>query len=181
MRLMGDIEINGTLYKAIMDIRNGASRTDNRGCGVTLVNNRWKAQRTVDGKVRFFGYYDNRDDAVEAARTQTNLARNKRVARAAVDGTGVTYDVRGKRWRVKLTVNGQRVSLGRYATRGHAVLVRDVVARRTGRTAIVDGYEMPLALVTDPVARSFIRDRIEPVTAADMAEYERRVNLCNVT
>jgi hypothetical protein len=179
MKLIGEIEIFGRVRLATVEIKT------RKGKGVTYVGdpiNKYKAYGYDDGKMKFYGYYDKEADAEEAARLRRNLAREKRArdtratARKEV-GTGVTLV--GNAWRVQLSIGGQRVSLGRYATYGNAVLVRDVVARRSGRNALVADYEMPLALVNYPVARSYIRDRVDPATEAERAEYQRRVDALN--
>jgi hypothetical protein len=65
--------------------------------------------------------------------------------------------------------------LGEYPTKGAAILVRDVVARRSGGIPMIVDYEMPLSFVTNVIARSFILDIVPQATPADLAEYERRV------
>lgn len=182
MKLIGEIDIFGAVRFATVEIK------DRKGKGVTFIpglgeKGKYKAYGYADGKIKYYGYYDTEREAEEAALLQRNLAREKKVKKVAKPrkdaGTGVTYV--GSGWRVQLSINGVRVSLGRYGTYGNAVLVRDVVARRTGRHVIVADYSMPLSLVTDAVARSYITDRILPPTADELAEYQRRVDELNRT
>ncbi|WP_085044317.1 hypothetical protein [Ensifer aridi] len=182
MKLIGEIDIFGAVRFATVGIK------DRKGKGVTYIpglgeKGKYKAYGYADGKIKYYGYYDTEREAEEAALLQRNLAREKKLngkkaAKPRKDaGTGVTYV--GSGWRVQLSIGGVRVSLGRYGTYGNAVLVRDVVARRTGRHVIVEDYSMPLALVTDAVARSYITDRILPATPDELAEYQRRVDELN--
>lgn len=176
MRLSGFVEIYGMTFSATVTVAPA------RDGGATLVNGRWKAQRFVNGKQEYFGYYDTQAEAKEASRLGRNIAREKRLKNrdhAREMATGVTFDTRSRMWRIKMVVAGQRVSMGRYATYGHATLVRDVVARRTGKHVVVADYSMPLFLVSDPVARSYITDRVLPPTPDELAEYQRRVTMLN--
>lgn len=173
MRLIGEIEIFGKVRLATVELK------DNKLRGVTKVGRRYKAYGYEGGKIKFYGYYNDEATAGRAARERRNLAREAKHGQplGKDTSTGVTYS-KG-RWRVQLSIGGHRVSLGRYGSYGHAVLVRDVVARRTGKPAVVNDYEMPLGLVSDVVARSYITDIIRTVTAAEIAEYERRVAILN--
>lgn len=182
MKLVGQVEIFGMPLRATVEIIDAPK---SKGKGVTYIKamEKYKAYGYDAGKIQFYGYYDTEAEATEAARQRRNLAREKKgkTERGATFSSGVTYDARANTWRIKMTIGGARVSLGRYATYGNAVLVRDVVARRSGGHVVVADYSMPLALVTDAVARSYITDRILPATADDLAEYQRRVDELNRT
>lgn len=178
MQLTGTIEIYGMTLSATVTV----TPTKDRGASFVPSLGKWRAQRFVGGRQRFYGYYDTKAEALEAYRLKRNLKQEKRAPRAdrqAASATGVTFDTRTRMWRIKMVVAGQRVSMGRYASYGHALLVRDVVARRTGKPVAVADYSMPLFLVSDPVARSYIHDRVLPPTPDELAEYQRRVTKIN--
>lgn len=181
MKLMGEVEIFGQVRFATVELKEQKTK------GVTFVGghvNRYKAYGYEDGKIQFYGYYKDEAEAARAARDRRNYAKEKRRGSVHVErvtSTGVTFDGRARNWRIKMTIRGKRENLGRYPTYGHAVLVRDVVARRIGQQAIVVDYEMPLAFVNDPVARSYITDPVRTVTQEQIDEYQRRVTALNRT
>lgn len=181
MKLIGQIEIFGALRIATVEINDTAPKK--RGKGVTFIErlNKYKAYGYDHGKPEFYGYYSEEAEAIEAARLRRNLSkeRKKKPTRRTDVGTGVTFISGPNVWRVQLTLQGKRASLGRYLTYGHAVLSRDVVARRCGKPVVVEDYEMPLGLVNEPVVRSYITDRIVPPTPEQIAEYQKRVDALN--
>lgn len=165
MILRGDIEIYGMVLSATVEIT-GCSRPR----AYKLPGGKWRAYKTINGIQRAFGSHDTKEQALNAARYERLPVKKKNN-----EALGIYKRDNGMH-RVLLTIGaGNRVRLGEYATRGHAVLVRDVVARRTGLSVHVLDYEMPLGLVTNAVARSYIRDLVPASTAADLVEYERRV------
>ncbi|TDW21055.1 AP2 domain-containing protein [Rhizobium azibense] len=134
---------------------------------------KYRAYYTVNGKNRHLGYYDTEAAALEAVRLKQNMT-----GKEGSDKNGVYLVQRGKAmlWRATYTpAVGHRLQLGEYGSRGAAILVRDVVARRCGGRVAVADYEMPLAIVSNPIARSYIRDPITQPTVQEIAEYERRV------
>lgn len=182
MQLVGTIEIYGMTLSATIKV----TPTKDKGASFVPSLGKWRAQRYVGGKQRFYGYYETKAEALEAYRLKRNLKQEKRTPKRLGQNpssfsTGVTFDTRARMWRIKMVVAGQRISIGRYASYGHATLVRDVVARRTGKPVVVADYSMPLGLVSDPVARSYITDRILPPTPDELAEYQRRVSILNCT
>jgi hypothetical protein len=184
MKLCGEIEIFGAVRIATVVLND--DRRQRRGKGVTFIERigKYKAYGYDESKPKFYGYYDDEAEAIEAATVRRNLARERkrpgarRNARPEL-GRGVTFIPGPDVWRVQLTLQGKRVSLGRYLTYGHAILARDVVARRCGKHVVVEDYEMPLGLVTETVVRSYITDRIFPPTPDEIAEYQRRVDALN--
>lgn len=171
LKLCGIMEIYGMKLSATLNIDD--DNLYSRARAYKLPNGKWRAFRTVDGIQEAFGCHDTKVQALEAARLGIKPAtRQQRTA----DGV---YPRGNGMWRVMLTIAGAKVRLGDYATRGHALLVRDVVARRAGLSAVVADYEMPLALVSHAVARSYIRDAVTPPTADELSAYERHVNDLN--
>lgn len=169
MQLQGIIEIFGMKLSATVEVK------EPRSLGVHFVKStgKYKAYGFENGKMKFYGYHDTKEQATEAARLRQNTAVKM--------SEHVTYDAKGGSWKVRLRISGKLQSLGAYGTYGHAILVRDVVARRIGRAPIVPDYEMPLALVSNPIARSYIRERIDNVTPEQATEYERRVAALNAS
>lgn len=178
MKLIGEIEIFGAVRNATVEIN-----YTRRGKGVTFIERlgKYKAYGYERGKPEFYGYYSDETEAIEAARLKRNLSkeRKRKPARRQDAGIGITFISGPDVWRVQLTLQGKRASLGRYLTYGHAVLARDVVARRCGKHVVVEDYEMPLGLINDAVVRSYITDRIVSPTADQVAEYQQRVDALN--
>lgn len=175
MILRGIINLQGLSLSATVRIEDNLSQ---RIKGISFCPNigeqgKWRAYHNVCGQTRHLGYYDTKEKAIEAARAKRNLTGKPIEERAGVYGIA-----RGETtvWRSTYTPSvGRRLRLGEYATKGAAILVRDVVARRSGGAVAVQDYEMPLSFVTNPVARSFIREAIPTATATELEEYERRV------
>jgi hypothetical protein len=174
MLLKGIINIDGMSLSATINIeplkrrRKGVSFCPHIG-----KNGKWRAFHNVSGHTRHLGYYDTEEKALEAARLKRKLTTTPNPNR---DGVYPIKRAVGTMWRASIVPPvGRRLMLGEYATRGAAILVRDVVARRSGQTPTVVDYEMPLAFISNPIARSFIRDIVPTVTDADRIEYERRV------
>jgi len=169
MILRGTIEIYGMKLSATMTIKE-----ESRPRAYKLPGGKWRAYKTVNGIQKAFGTHDTKEKAILAARLERGPDKTKDVA------LGVYQKAENGTWRVMLTVSkGVRVRLGEYATFGHAVLVRDVVARRAGLKPHVPDYEMPLWMVSNAVARSYIRDVVPQPTEADRDEYQRRVDELN--
>lgn len=171
MKLSGIIEINGIICHATMDIKEHG-----RARAYQAQNGKWRAYKTINGIQKAFGSHDTKEQALKAARMEIKPTRR---GKAAGDATGLYVRPETGMCRVVLTIGGIRVKLGEYATWGHAVLVRDVVARRAGLVAHVVDYEMPLALVNNPVARSYIRDTVPTPTPDELARYTARVDELN--
>lgn len=174
MLLRGIINIEGMPFVADLEITDA----DLRQKGVSFCPNvgsagKWRAYKTVNGRNHHLGYYDNKEDASEAARQGRKLSERIKAPR---DGIFEVARSGGTMWRATyMPAVGRRLMLGEYPTKGVAILVRDVVARRSGGAVTVADYEMPLTYVSNVIARSFIRDEIRPATADDAAEFDRRV------
>lgn len=168
MELRGIIEIYGMRLNATMRLE-----PYNDARAYITPAGKWRAYKTINGKQHAFGTHDTQAQALEAARLGVKPTTRQ-------DATsGVHQRGENGMWRAMLTIGGVRVRLGEYATRGHALLVRDVVARRAGLPVIVADYEMPLGLVSHPVARSYIRDAVTAPTADELARYGARVDDLN--
>lgn len=170
MILVGTVEIFGMNLSARLEINDRKIIIKPRA--YKLSNGKWRGYKTVDGKQFAFGTHDTKEQALTAARLEQRPARRKRI-----NALGVYR--RGRMWRVILTIQRRTVRLGEYATWGNAVLVRDVVARRCGMPVHVADYEMPLGLVTNAVARSYILDRVHEPTPSQVNEFLSRVNELN--
>lgn len=181
MKLVGEIDIFGSVRFATAEIKESR-----KGKGVTFIDrlNKYKAYGYENGKPKFYGYYDTENDAARAAAEKRNYNKEARTGRIKKTPggevvKGITFIAGPNVWRVQMPLQGRRVSLGRYASYGQAVLARDVVARRAGKTVTVEDYEMPLGLISDPVVKSYITDRIVMPSPGEIAEYQRRVDILN--
>jgi hypothetical protein len=175
MILVGTVEIYGMNLSARMEIND--KRIIIRPRAYKLPSGKWRAYKTVDGVQKAFGTHDTKEQALIAARLERKPASRK--SGGALGVYRKASKTENGMWRVVLTIERRTVRLGEYATYGHAILVRDVVARRCGMRAHVMEYEMPLWLVSNPVARSYILDRVHEPTPSQVNEYLQRVNELN--
>lgn len=174
MLLRGTMELCGMTFTATVDVEPiKPKRKYVSFCPNVGANGKWRAYKIVDGRNKHLGYYDTEGAALQAAAQRVNLAEPIREARR---GVYRVQRAKGHMWRATFVPStGRALRLGDYATRGAAMLVRDVVARRCGGVPMVDGYEMPLAFVSNVVARSYIREAVPVPGPTEIAEYERRV------
>lgn len=174
MLLRGTIEIAGMVLPAVVEVTEPKER---RKYVSLCPNGKWRAYKIVEGRNQHLGYYDTEAAALKAARQGVNLAAARKGS-ARSRGIHKVTRSKGVMWRsTYVPAAGPALRLGDYLTEGAAVLVRDVVARRCGGVPIVPDYEMPLALVSNAVARSFIRDVVAAPSPAEIEEYHRRINL----
>lgn len=167
MMLRGTIIIDGMELSATISVPHKIT-----GRIVKYRNGKLRVYKNENGRQVHLGYYASEIDAQRAARAGRNLTPAKPV------NDGIHKTARG--YRVSLTLRrGHTVKLGEYATKGNALLVRDVVARRAGIAALVPDYEMPLAFVTNPVARSYITDIVRPATIEETTIFFIRVASLN--
>ncbi|NTI22392.1 hypothetical protein G6M87_11035 [Rhizobium rhizogenes] len=178
MLLSGTIEIFGMKLPAIMSIH---VERNNGGRGASQCpNGKWRAYNIENGKNVHRGYYATESEALEAARQGRNIAAEKKARRKGMADIHRVQRRNSVMWRSTYRrADGQRFLLGDYVTPGNAVLVRDVVARRCGGHVEVPDYEMPLALVSNAVARSFILDPISQASQLEIDEFQRRVTFLN--
>jgi len=179
MILSGIIEINGVQFTATVNVtENNKRKNHGQPHAYQMPNGKWRGFKRVDGKQKSFGCHDTRFAALEAARHERKPSRIK------TDSYGVYLTSKGAgkppAFRVILRIaRGRTLRLGDYQTWAQAILVRDVVARRAGIKPYLLNYEMPLTLISNAVARSFIRDRVETPTPDQIADYMRRVDDMN--
>lgn len=175
MLLRGTIEIAGMLLTATVDV--GAVRPKRKYvsfCPNIGTDGKWRAYKIENGRNKHLGYYDDEATALQAVAQGVNLAST---VRDATKGVYRVQRAKGFMWRsTYVPAVGRALRLGDYATKGAAILVRDVVARRCGGVPVVVDYEMPLAFVSNAIARSYIREAVSAPGADEMAEYGRRVD-----
>lgn len=178
MMLRGTVEIYGMNLSATVDISGLMPVAVGR---VAMYRNgRYRVYKMVRGRQVHLGYYVDKALADKAAMLGKDLSvKTQREDRQGIyltsrNGTSV--------YRVILKLKSGLVArLGEYQTWGNAVLARDVVARRVGLSVAVVDYEMPLALLSNAIARSYITDHIETPTPDHIAEYQRRVDELNAS
>lgn len=176
--LRGTVEIYGMNLSATVDI--SGLMPVAVGKVALYRNGKYRVYKMVRGIQVHLGYYTDRALADQAAM----LGKDLSVKKPRDDKQGIYLTARNGTsvYRVVLKLkSGQVARLGEYQTWGNALLARDVVARRTGSPVTVVDYEMPLSLLSNAVARSYITDRIEPPTPEQIAEYQRRVAELNAT
>lgn len=157
------------------DLANGEAirrNSKSRGDHVTFDRrtNKWMANIPGEG---FYGRYDTKEEGLEAIAHRRNFAAERKLAERAVRPPQRL--ARGGNYRVMV----ERRHYGTYATEGHAVLLRDFVFHMLGRKKVYPDYLMPLAFVTNAIARSLIDTQVHPATPEEIETYNHMLDQIN--
>ena len=123
----------------------GGVTSKHRGVSWNIKAKKWRAQKKVQGKQVYLGFYTDEEDAARAvaAYVERGVVATHRRGGGTSEHTGVSWNIKAKKWQARKMVQGKQVHLGHYADEEDAAravaeyVERGVVAtqRRGGVTS----------------------------------------------
>ena len=132
---------------AVHPQRRGGVTSEHTGVSWNVAAKKWQAQKTVQGKQVYLGYYADEEGAARAVAEYVERGVVATQGRGGVtsEHTGVCWNVAAKKWQAQKTVQGKTVHLGFYANeedaaRAVAEYVERGVVPRSGRGGVTSEH-----------------------------------------